>query len=54
MSQSLNLISVDGKNSWILDSDATDHLTGSFENFVFYIPCVGNEKKIRTADGSLG
>ncbi|KAA0032856.1 uncharacterized protein E5676_scaffold799G00180 [Cucumis melo var. makuwa] len=28
MSQSLGLISVDGKNPWILESGATDHLTG--------------------------
>ncbi|KAA0035860.1 transport protein sec23 [Cucumis melo var. makuwa] len=28
ISQSLGLISVDGKNPWILDSGATDHLTG--------------------------
>ncbi|TYK05539.1 Beta-galactosidase [Cucumis melo var. makuwa] len=52
MSQSLGLISVDGKNPWILDSGAT-HLTGFSEHFVSYTPCAGNEK-IRIADGSLG
>ncbi|KAL4022749.1 hypothetical protein IC575_016494 [Cucumis melo] len=52
MSQSLGLISVDGTNPWILDSGATDHLTGFSEHFVSYTPCAGNEK-IRIADGSL-
>ncbi|KAL0536842.1 hypothetical protein IC582_025805 [Cucumis melo] len=52
MPQSLGLISVDGKNPWILDSGATDHLTGSSKHFISYAPCAGNEK-IRIADGSL-
>ncbi|KAA0057242.1 ty3-gypsy retrotransposon protein [Cucumis melo var. makuwa] len=52
MSQSLGLISVDGKNPWILDSGATDHLIGFSEHFVSYTPCASNEK-IRIADGSL-
>ncbi|KAA0033038.1 Cysteine-rich RLK (RECEPTOR-like protein kinase) 8 [Cucumis melo var. makuwa] len=52
MPQSLGLISVDGKNPWILDSGATDHLTGSSEHFISYAPCAGNEK-IRIADESL-
>ncbi|KAL0553894.1 hypothetical protein IC582_007798 [Cucumis melo] len=52
MPQSLGLISVDRKNPWILDSGATDHLTGSLEHFISYAPCAGNEK-IRIADGSL-
>ncbi|KAA0057585.1 Beta-galactosidase [Cucumis melo var. makuwa] len=52
MPQSFGLISVDGKNPWILDSGATDHLTGSSDHFISYAPCAGNEK-IRIADGSL-
>ena len=52
MSQSLGLISVDGKNLWILDSEATDHLIGFSEHFVSYTSCSGNEK-IRITDGSL-
>ncbi|TYK26806.1 Beta-galactosidase [Cucumis melo var. makuwa] len=52
MSQSFGLISVDGTNTWILDSGTTDHLTGFSEHFVTYTPCAGNEK-IRIADGSL-
>ncbi|KAA0063920.1 reverse transcriptase [Cucumis melo var. makuwa] len=39
MPQSFGLISVDGKNSWILDSRATYHLTGSLEHFISYAPC---------------
>ncbi|KAL0546640.1 hypothetical protein IC582_016552 [Cucumis melo] len=52
MSQSFGLISVDGTNPWILDSRATNHLTGFSEHFVTYTPCAGNEK-IRIANGSL-
>ncbi|TYK03050.1 TMV resistance protein N [Cucumis melo var. makuwa] len=52
ISQSLGLISVDGTNLWILDSGATDHLTGFSEHFVTYTPCAGNEE-IWIADGSL-
>ncbi|KAA0066242.1 Beta-galactosidase [Cucumis melo var. makuwa] len=52
MFQPLDLISVDGTNLWILDSRATDHLTGFSEHFVTYTPCAGNEK-IRIVDGSL-
>ncbi|KAA0050819.1 Beta-galactosidase [Cucumis melo var. makuwa] len=52
MPQSFGLISVDRKNPWILDSGATNHLTGSSEHFISYAPCAGNEK-IRIAFGSL-
>ncbi|KAA0043032.1 reverse transcriptase [Cucumis melo var. makuwa] len=45
MPQSLGLISIDGKNPWIIDSGATDHLIGSSEHFI--------SEKIRIADGSL-
>ena len=40
MPQSLSLISVDGKNPWILDSGDTNHLISSSESFVSSIPCV--------------
>ncbi|KAL0536537.1 hypothetical protein IC582_025486 [Cucumis melo] len=52
MPQSLGLIRVDGKNPWILDSGAINHLTDSSKHFMSYAPCAGNEK-IRIADGSL-
>ncbi|TYK01171.1 Copia protein [Cucumis melo var. makuwa] len=52
MSQFLGLISVDGKNPWILDSEATNHLIGFSEHFVSYTPYAGNEK-IWIADGFL-
>ena len=38
--------------SWIIDSGATDHMTGSSKLFCSYNPCAGN-KKIKIADGSL-
>ncbi|KAA0043545.1 UBN2_3 domain-containing protein [Cucumis melo var. makuwa] len=44
MPQSLGLISVDGKNPWILDLGATNHLLSSLEHFISYALCVGNEK----------
>ena len=50
MPQSLGL-SVDGKNSWILDSGAIDRLISSSEHCLLY-PCAGNEK-IRKVEGSL-
>ncbi|TYJ99589.1 Beta-galactosidase [Cucumis melo var. makuwa] len=42
MPQSLGLISVDGKNPWILESGATNHLTGSSKHFISYAPCAGD------------
>ncbi|KAA0063331.1 Beta-galactosidase [Cucumis melo var. makuwa] len=56
MPQSLALISVDRKNPWILDSGATDHLTGFSEHFISYA-CVpnsfgdgcSNQKKLKYA-----
>ena len=42
----------DSKNSWIVDSGASDHMTGCHELFSIYNPCGGN-LKIRIADGSL-
>ncbi|KAH9716025.1 protein kinase domain-containing protein [Citrus sinensis] len=37
---------------WIIDSGATDHMTGCSKLFSFYSPCAGNQK-IKIADGSL-
>ena len=39
-------------HSWIIDSGATDHMTGCFKMFSSYSPCAGN-KKAKLADGSL-
>ncbi|KAA0067529.1 putative mitochondrial protein [Cucumis melo var. makuwa] len=46
ISQSFSLISIDWKNLWILDSRATNHLTGFSEHFMTYIPCARNEKNL--------
>ena len=51
-SQSLSLLSITSKKPWILDSGATDHLSGTSENFISYHLCAGNEK-IRIADRTL-
>ncbi|KAA0038787.1 putative mitochondrial protein [Cucumis melo var. makuwa] len=48
MSQSLGLISVDGKNPWILDSGATYHLTGFSKHFVSYT-FVPEESQVRSS-----
>ena len=40
------------KGSWIVDSGASDHMTGSSQFFSSRIPCLGNSK-VRIADGSL-
>ena len=37
---------------WIIDSGATDHMTGCSKLFSFYSPCAGNQK-IKIADGNL-
>ncbi|XP_073121790.1 uncharacterized protein [Henckelia pumila] len=37
---------------WIMDSGATDHMTGSSQLFSSYIPCAGNQR-VKIVDGSL-
>lgn len=37
---------------WIIDSGATDHMTGSSKKISSYSPCAGNQK-VKIADGSL-
>ncbi|XP_073155033.1 uncharacterized protein [Henckelia pumila] len=39
-------------NPWIIDSGATDHMTGSSRLFFSYFPCAGDQK-VKIADGSL-
>ncbi|GMP92340.1 hypothetical protein CsSME_00042602 [Camellia sinensis var. sinensis] len=38
--------------SWIIDSGATDHMTGASSLFYSYSPCSGRDK-VRVADGTL-
>ena len=42
----------DSNQPWIIDSGASDHMTGLSSVFSTYIPSSGKEK-VRTADGSL-
>ncbi|XP_073225717.1 uncharacterized protein [Cicer arietinum] len=46
------LLSVTPSHTWIIDSGATDHMTGESSMFSSYSPCAGNHK-ITIADGSL-
>ncbi|XP_073226873.1 uncharacterized protein [Cicer arietinum] len=46
------LLSVTPSHTWIIDSGATDHMTGESSLFSSYSPCAGNHK-IKIADGSL-
>jgi len=46
------LLSVKPSRTWIVDSGATDHMTGESSLFSSYSPCAGNFK-IKIADGSL-
>ncbi|KAI5405320.1 hypothetical protein KIW84_052194 [Lathyrus oleraceus] len=45
-------LSVSLSHTWIVDSGASDHMTGESTLFSSYSPCAGN-KKIKIADGSL-
>ncbi|XP_073016671.1 uncharacterized protein [Primulina eburnea] len=40
------------KCTWVIDSGATDHMTGSSSFFSSYKPCAGN-RRVRIADGSF-
>ena len=40
------------RNSWILDSRATDHMTPTHDLFSSYIPCT-MDRKVQTADDTL-
>ena len=43
---------MNGKKPWLLDSWATNHLTGSYDNFLSHLSSAGNEK-IWIANGSF-
>jgi hypothetical protein len=45
-------LSVSPSNAWIVDSGASDHMTGESTLFSSYSPCAGNQK-IKIADGSF-
>lgn len=39
-------------NNWIIDSGASDHMTGNSSLYISCKPCAGN-RKVRIADGSF-
>ena len=45
-------LSVSPSHAWIVDSGASDHMTGESTLFSSYSPCAGNQK-IKIADGSF-
>ena len=45
-------LSVSPSHTWIVDSGASDHMTGESTLFSSYSPCAGNQK-IKIADGSF-
>ncbi|KAK2414048.1 putative mitochondrial protein [Trifolium repens] len=45
-------LSVSPNHTWIVDSGASDHMTGESTLFSSYSPCAGNQK-IKVADGSF-
>ncbi|CAJ2662733.1 unnamed protein product [Trifolium pratense] len=45
-------LSVSPNHTWIVDSGASDHMTGESALFSSYSPCAGNQK-IKVADGSF-
>src|SRR4051812_14758705 len=48
----LSVIQSTEKETWIVDSGATNHMTHSSTEFISYTPCPSN-KKIVTADGTF-
>jgi hypothetical protein len=46
------LLCVSPSHAWIVDSGASDHMTGDSTLFSSYSPCAGNHK-IKIADGSF-
>ncbi|WVZ80039.1 LOW QUALITY PROTEIN: hypothetical protein U9M48_027554 [Paspalum notatum var. saurae] len=51
-SQGIKNAQVYTPRSWIIDSGATNHMTGASNFFTHYTPCSGKDK-VRVADGSL-
>ena len=51
ISLGLNALSNEFRNTWILDSGATDHMTHNPNQFKTYLPCPSN-RKIIVADGT--
>lgn len=43
---------VESKVSWITDSGATNHMTGSSKLFSSYSPCAGNQR-VKIVDGTF-
>lgn len=52
ISLGINVSDKDIRNSWVIDSGATDHMAHSSLLFTTYTPCPSNQK-IAMADGSL-
>ena len=51
-SQGIKHVQAYTNKPWIIDSGATNHMTGASNLFTSYIPCSGKDK-VRVADGSM-
>ena len=51
-SQGIKPVQPYAHKSWIIDSGATNHMTGASNLFTSYTPCSGKDK-VRVADGSM-
>ncbi|XP_073116145.1 uncharacterized protein [Elaeis guineensis] len=52
ISDQIHALNCSNFSPWVVDSEASNHMTGSFRDFVSYIPCSGRDK-VRLADGSF-
>ncbi|XP_073117068.1 uncharacterized protein [Elaeis guineensis] len=52
ISDQIHALNCSNFSPWVVDSGASNHMTGSFRDFVSYIPCSGRDK-VRFADGSF-
>ena len=51
-SQGIKHVQAYTNKSWVIDSGATNHMTGASNLFTSYTPCSGKDK-VHVADGSM-
>ncbi|XP_073112088.1 uncharacterized protein [Elaeis guineensis] len=48
ISDQIHALNCSNFSPWVVDSGASNHMTGSFRDFVSYIPCSGRDKEPKT------